>query len=240
MISIKNILAAIGIVLLLLAVFKLTQSHYESKLEAVNEELRTEIIRTSKLEKIKDGYYTKLVADTLKLEELTYLVDSLKVEVKNPIIVERIVVRPKDSSNEIKEVLINDSIIEFTDYYPSKEDPYIKYHASLNTFTKKYIGSFRFKKIPITVVIDEKGGLSKSSILVPEFMEVESYDFQSVKLTKTKPDNFGWLAGVGYYNRLSSIDQGVEVLGGLRYKKVYVLGSVQTNTTIGIKSLIEF
>lgn len=238
--SIKNILAAIGIVLLLLAVFKLTQSHYQNKIGDVNEELRTEIIKSSKLEKVKDGYYTKLVADSLKTKELDKLVDSLEMQVKNPVIVERIVVRPKDSKNEIKDVVINDSIVEFTDYYPSKEDPYIKYHASLNTFTNKYVGAFRFKKIPITIAIGQEGELSRANITVPDFMEVESYDFQSTKLKATKPDNFGWLAGVGYYNRLPSIDQGVEVLGGLRYKKIYVLGSVQTNATIGIKSLIEF
>lgn len=238
--SIKNILAAIGIVLLLLAVFKLTQSHYQNIIEDTNDELRTEIIKSSKLEKIKDGYYTKLVADTLKDKELNKLVDSLKIQVKNPVIVERIVVRPKDSKSEITDISVSDSIVEFTDYYPSKEDPYIKYHASLNTFTNKYVGAFRFKKIPITVTIGKEGSLSKANIIVPDFMEVESYDFQSTSLIETKPDNFGWLAGVGYYNRLPSLDQGVEVLGGLRYKKVYVLGSVQTNATIGIKSLIEF
>lgn len=234
-------MAAIGVILLLLAVFKLTQDHYEGRIDRLGEEVRVEKIRASKLEKIAEGRYQKIVADSLEKKELKLLVDSLKIKAENPIIVENIVIRLKDVDNEITDIKVSDSLIDFIDYYPSKEDAYIKYYASLNLFTNTYQSKFRFKKFPLSVVVNGiGGGLSMSNIVVPDFVEVESYDFQSRKLHQKEPDDFGWLAGAGYYNNLIEDGSGLEVIGGIRYKKVYFLGTIQTNSTVGVKTLIEF
>jgi hypothetical protein len=237
----RNILAVIGAIVLLLTAFKLTQVYYENKIEKGAEDLRKQIIKNSELIKESEGHYSKIVADSMRKKELLKIIDSLKIKADNPAIVERIVVKPKDSEKEIPEVTTSDSLIYFTDYYPSILDPYITYSARLNLFTKKYTGSFRFKKIPISIIVNqEAGGLSKANIIVPDFLEVESYDFQSTRLNPQTTDEFGWLVGAGYFNDILSQREGAEFTAGARYKKAYLLGSVQTNGTVGLKTLIEF
>ena len=59
-------------------------------------------------------------------------------------------------------------------------------------------------------------------------------------MEEEEPNNFGWLGGVGYFNNVNTQEQGIELIGGMRYKKVYLLGSAQTNATIGAKLLLEF
>jgi hypothetical protein len=240
MYSIKNILAAVGVIVLLLAAFKLMQVRHQKELDELRSELKDERIEKAELKKVTEGHYTKIVADNRTIEELECKVDSLRLKVKDPRIVEKIILRPRDEKHRIDEVVIKDSIIEITDYYPNKSNPFLKYYARLNTLNGKHVGQFIFDKIPISIVISKHKGLHKSDIIVPSFIEVESFDFESTSLDIPKVDNFGWLAGAGYFSNLRTKENGIEITAGLRYKRAYLLGTARTDSTVGLKTLIEF
>ena len=69
------------------ATYKITRFFTDKSQEKLRRELRVEKIKNDTLTKIKEGLYTKLVADTLTKRELRQKVDSLKLEIKDPKII---------------------------------------------------------------------------------------------------------------------------------------------------------
>lgn len=240
--KIVKTLIAIGVILLLLAVFKFTQGYYEDRIFEEIDKARVEKIRASKLEKIADGHYQRIIADSNTIRELNIKVDSLEVEVKNPKIVEKLVVDFEVIEKPVDGFVVNDSIITINDSYPDKVSPFVTYDFNLNLITNKSLGKFKFNKIPIDIIIsEEKDGLHKADIIAPDFIIVDDFTFNSLPMAEeNRVDNFGWLAGAGMYNNFVEQRSGLELTGGLRYKKVYLLGSIQTNSIVSAKALIEF
>ena len=240
--KIKNILIIIGAILLALSVFKCTKSHYEYKLNEKKEELRREVIKSSKLEKVAEGHYKKLVADTLKIKQLEGLIAILNIPTKgSPRIVEKVVMEPIYIEKPIYNVKFTDSIVYTTDYYPDEQKPFLKYSSEINLSSKNSVGKFKFYEIPISIVVSEnEDGTFTTDLKAPEFISIKDFDFQSLPLDSPKIDNFGWLVGGGYFKDIARQEQGIEITGGLRYKDWYLLGSAQTNSTVGLKVLTEF
>lgn len=241
MTTIKNILTAVGGIILLLAVFFLTKGYYNDLVEDAKEETRVERIRASTLEKVAEGHYRKRVADTLTIRDLKKVVDSLGIEIKKkPKIVERIVFKFIEVEKPVDGFVVTDSTFELEDTYPDKVAPFIKYNFKYSFLTSQSQGKFTIGKIPIGIVISGERGVYQADIKAPDFIEVESIDFQGTPFEDYTPNHFGWLAGVGYYNNILEQTNSLGLSGGIRYRKLYVIGSVQTNTTVAIKSLIEF
>lgn len=242
--SIKNIFVSLALVLLLFVVFWVTKHSYDNKLEEILLEKRTATIKNDSLRKISDGYYKKLVADTLTKRELKKLVDSLNIEVKNPrvVIVTEFIPRNEEEDSPAEESSYTDSIYYSTDYYPQKENYFIKHSSEIDLKLKKDKGRFSFgQPIKITMAVEQLAdGTFETSLNAPDFIQLEKFDFQSLPMTEKKPDNFGWLAGAGYFNNITTQEQGIEITGGLRLNKFYLLGSAQTNSTLGLKALLEF
>lgn len=237
----KKILVSIGVVLLVLTVFKLTQVYYKNLLDEEAQKVRVERIKTSKLEKVAEGQYQKLIADTLTIKQLKEKVDSLKIESDNPRIVEKLVLDFPKVDKPVDKVIKTDSIITVEDSYPNKKSPFVKYNFSLNLSTRESSGKFTLSKIPINIVVSEKiGNVHKADIIAPDFIVIDDFTFQSLPMKREEPDNFGWLAGAGMFNNAVEQRSGLRLTGGIRYKKIYLLGSVQTNLTAGVTALIEF
>ena len=110
-----KLLTIVLIGLAILLTFKGVTWYYSEQLEDSRIALRKELIKNSKLEKIEEGLYTKLVADTLKIKELRRLNDSLGLEVKNPKIITKVVFVPKEIEKAVDSIVVTDSIISIVD-----------------------------------------------------------------------------------------------------------------------------
>ena len=66
----NNIITIIAIIAVILITLKGASWYYNKQNEADKIALRKEKIKTSKLEQINEGLYTKLVADTLTINQL--------------------------------------------------------------------------------------------------------------------------------------------------------------------------
>ena len=238
--TMKHVLIAVGTLLILLAFFKLTQNYYREEIRAAKQKTKVQLLRNSKLVKVAEGQYEKLVADTLTKNQLKRIVDSLKIKVDNPVIVERIIIKYKDVQTAIEDITVQDSIVQVVDYYPNKSNPYITHRSKVNTLTKKGTGDFSFGKLPISVVVSEEDGIYKASLKAPDFVELENFDFQATPLEPVEKDNWGTLLGAGYIQNFTEKTHGIGISGGIRYRKIYLLGTVQTNSTAGLTLLIEF
>jgi hypothetical protein len=165
-------------------------------------------------------------------------------KVKNPKIVTRIQYINRDVETKIDGIVVKDSTVKFRDSYPTKENPTISYEGEINLITKQGKGKFNFKPQNLDLIISEtETGLWKSTLKTDsEYVIINSLDVQSLpSVTKEqKVDNWGVLGGVKFNTTLNESDQNLELLGGIRYKKIFVIGSANTNKQIGIGTLFEF
>jgi len=210
------------------------------KVEALQRELRAEIIKHDELKKINKTLYTKLVADTLTKRQLNKIIDSLELQVKNPKIVTEIVFVPVEVTKPIDGIVVKDSTLSINTYYPSKEDPFVNYKSKINLKTNKGEETFSFTPISIALGIGQnKDGTFSLNTKVPEFIKVLKIDVQALPMTPVKKDNFGWLIGGGI---------GTDFVGGeyyngsfgVRINKVYIEVEAATNKTLEGKIKFEF
>jgi hypothetical protein len=239
----KNIrLVILGMTIVLL--FFVTKSCYEKEIEKLKAENKKTLLRNDKLVKLNETTYTKYVADSLTKKELQKEVDKLKLKIKNPKILTRIVYVNKDIEKEIDGIVVNDSIIKILDHYPNKENATITYDASLNVITQKGNSKFSFKEQQLNLVVSQdKNGMWRATLKTPnEYVNINSLDVLTLPSVteETKLKNFGWLLGGKYNTTLDNDRNNVELLGGFRYKRINVIGSFNTDRQIGAGALFEF
>lgn len=221
--------------------FKVAKYFGDKKLEKQAIELKKLKIKNDELKKVGDGHYQKLVADTLTKKQLQKEIESLKLKVKDGVIVEKIVLVPTEVEKPIDSISISQDSITIEDYYPDRDGWFAKYSAILKFADSTSVGKFTFTELPISLVISQgEDGIFKADLKAPEFITVGSLDVQALPMTPPKIDNFGWLAGGMINKNFDNNTMDYEVLGGFRYKKINILGSVNTAKQVGIGTVIEF
>ena len=232
------IIIVVGLIFL-----KVGEHFYYKKTEELRAEIKKERIRADELIKVNEGYYQKLVADTLTKKQLKKQVDSLQLAVKNPIIVEKIKFIPKDIEKPVDGIIVKDSIISTEDYYPKQgEDYFVKYTSEINIKTQKGVGKFSFgKPISLNLAIGEqKDGTYRVDTRLPDYINIESIDVQALPMTPQKKDNFGLLIGAGAGKDFKDNSTYLQLTSGIRYKKVYLNIGAGTNKTINGTVTFEF
>lgn len=219
-----------------------TKAIYEGKVAKVKRELKNYKIRNDSLTKVSEGHYKKLVADTLTKKQLRQKVDSLELKVKKPIIITKTEYKFKDIETEgsIKQT---DSTMFYTDYYPQKENPFIVYQSNVNKIKETFEGSFTLNPISIDFVFSQnEDGTYQLDTKLPDFISVTSIDIESIPLEETfiSEKTFTTFAGLKYNHTFTSQDPSVEVMFGARYRKINLIGSLNTNSYLGLGFLIDF
>lgn len=213
----------------------------EPKIERLQTQLRTAKIKEDSLRKVKEGYYKKLVADTLTQIELNKIVDSLELLTENPKIVEVIKIVPKEVEKEVDKVVVKDSTLEIEDFYPNKENPFIRYNSKINLLTQK--GKSKFTPYPFDIVLSigqKEDGTFELDSKLPEIFNVTDIQVQATPMTPEKKDNFGILLGAGGGKNFHLQDPYIRVNTGIRYKKTYLQLGGNTNNTADLTLTFEF
>lgn len=236
----RDIIYIIIILLLILAGF-IGYNVYENKVENLKIDKKSLIIKNDRLDSISKGRYHKLVADTLKMKELEKEKDSLFSEVnKGPKVVTKIETKPVFIEKPIETVDVSDSLIKIEDYYPKKEDFYIKYKARINRLTGKETSKWDFNKTEIDILITEnKDGTFSADAKLPDYITLGKLDILTTPKNKTKDNDFGIIMGVGAGLQFEN-DNYYSLNPGIRYKKFYLLGSFNTNNSLGVSVGFEF
>lgn len=235
-------LILIIIILLLIGGGFWMKNYYKNQIAEEKLELRKEKLGNDELKQIAEGHYQKLVADTLRVKDLERIVDSLNIELKaKPRIVYQIKYVPKEVEKPVDSISIQDGVIGIEDFYPEKDNYFIRYRNKISLVDSTGTGIWSFNPLSVSAVISERSdGMFVADFKTPSWLSIESVDIQATPLTPTKIDNFGWLLGVGvakdfrddaFYGRLS---------GGIRYKKIYLILGAGTNQTVGANLNFEF
>lgn len=228
-----------GVVIFLIA-FNLGRDSKNKSFRNEQLKLKKEIIKNDALKKIKNGLYTKVVADTLKITELQRLADSLKLELKNPKVVVNTIYKFKELNTPVDNIKVKDSTIEISDAYPSKENPFIEYSATINLSSNKGLGKFTVNPLSISLgIVQNKNGTYSLNKKVPDFISVSSIDVQSIPIEYKTPDNFGFIVGAGAGRDFRDNSAYIILSAGIRVKKLYFEASGATNQTLAAKFKIE-
>lgn len=215
--------------------------HFSDKSkEKIKRELRIERIKNDSIKKVAEGHYSKLIADTLTKKQLKKRVKELEFRIENPIETGVIVLNFDEKETNTKGVK-KESIIKIEDYYPSKEDPFITYNASINTFDYTTRGMFQIRNLELLTAKGVNKDDTKSfEIKVPGYISVSSLDIQSRENYVPKKDDFGYLLGGSAVMDYNTNDVHAGINFGIRYKKTYLTVGTVTNNTIQTGLTFEF
>ncbi len=230
------ILAAIAVV------FWIQKRSAEKKIFETQQEIRKETIAKDSLIKISDGYYQKLVADTLTRQQLKKLAEEI-VDLKNrkPVSVTTTIIQPVEVLKETDNITKEGDSIFIEDYYPQKENYFLKYTNRLSLTTERGLSNFKFAPISLTQVVTEKeDGLYQVDFKGPDFLEVQSLNIQTEPMADPIIDKWGTLIGIEYGKNLESKESLIELNVYQRYKKFYLGGSVSSNKDVKAGIKIEF
>ena len=229
------------IILILLTAGYFGRQYYQNQISDLKRDKKSLIIKNDELDSIAEGRYRKLVADTLTIKQLGREVDSL-MDIKNePKVVFKSTFKPNNLDKDITNINNKDSIILIDDYYPTKDDFFINYKAKLNFGSQIYTARWNFSSININGVLSQNSdGTIQADVQLPEYVTLNTLDILSQPQNKsTKKDDFGLLFGASrYWNPQDKGFYGVNA--GVRYKKVYILSSFNTNNSIGVNLNYEF
>lgn len=222
--------------------FNVTKSIYKRDIYKAQRELKNYKIKSDSLTKVADNQYRKLVADTLNKRQLLKKIDSLKIEVDNPIVVTEIKYKFKDKETE-GEIKQTDSTMTLTDYYPNKHSPFVTYQSNIDKIEETFRGSFKFNTVKVDLVFSQnKDGIYQLDTKLPDFITLNSLDIQSTPLDKNfvNKKTFTTFAGLKYNHTFTNQDPSVEAIIGVRYRKINLIGSLNTNSYLGLGFLIDF
>lgn len=222
--------------------FNITKSIYQGKVYKAKRELKNYKIKTDSLTEVADNQYRKLVADTLTKRQLLKKIDSLEIKVENPIVVTEIEYKFKDRETKGK-IKQTDTTIQFKDYYPNKSKPFIAYESNLNKIKETFKGGFKFNPVKVDLVFSKnKDGIYQLDSKLPDYIKLNSLDIQSEPLDKdfSNKKTFTTFAGLKYNHTFTDHNPSVEAIIGVRYRKVNLIGSLNTNSYLGIGFLIDF
>lgn len=239
----RTTLVLSGVVVLLIGLIFFGVRKYKKDLKEAQTEIRTGKIKVDSLQKVADGHYRKLVADTLKQAELNKLVAELGLKLKEkPKVVEVIKFKPRPVIDKpVDEIAVKEDSVYIEDYYPQKANYAIKYSNKFSLSKKQGLSNWDFKPIQISIVLSQrKDGIFTSDIKTPDWIEVESVDIQSTPLELYKPDNFGWIVGVGTGKDYKSHNDYMRFTGGIRFKKLYFEVGGTTEQTLDASLKVEF
>lgn len=209
--------------------------------ELLKEKLKykTEIIKNDSLQKINEGHYKKLVADTLTRKQLKALIaDVTELKNRKPISLTTTIIKPVEIRKETDQISVEKDSAFIEDYYPNKDNPFLKYTNRFSLSTQKGSSNFSFNAVTLKQVVTKKeNGLYQVDFKGPDFLELKSLDIQTEPIVEPVKDNWGTLIGVEYGKNLSSQENVFEVNLYQRYKKFYLGIAASTNKDLkgGIK-----
>lgn len=240
--KLKDIIYIVIIILLSIGAYKLAEHIKSKELEEKEAQIKKYKIKNDSLVQVSPGVYKKLVADTLTKSQLEKKVDSLKLELKNPKIVEVIKFEPEPiEGKEIDKVKVKDTTITIEDTYPDKEEPFITYTANVNIKTGLGKSDWNFEEQELRLGIGEnKDGTYQVKTKVPEWLKITAIDIESQPMKEQEIDNFGFLFGAGYGQNLTTSEEYLNLQGGVRYKRTYLFLNAGTNNTINGTLTFEF
>lgn len=236
----NKIIKIVAIALIILVgVLGFKNKQIETKLFEEKQKYRKEIIRNDSLQFVVKGHYRKMVADTLTSNQLKDLVEEI-IELKNrkPIYVTKTIIQPVEVLKETDSINVVSDSIFIKDYYPNKENPFLKYTNRTSIKTEKGISNFKFEPIELVEVVTEKeDGLYQIDFIGPDFLEVKSLSIQTEPILKPVNNNWGTIIGIEYGKNLDTKTNIFEINIYQRYKKFYIGGSLSSNKDIkgGIK-----
>lgn len=235
----NSTLILVILILLLLGGGFIGYNYMNNKVEDARIDLRKERIKNDTLQILADGQARKLVADTLTKKQLRKKVDSLQIAYDGkPVTITQIVVTPKDSKKEIDSIIIGNEEIKVVDFYPQKDNYFVKYSNTINTLTKEGNSNWKFGKINLDLLITQKkDGTYEANMKAPAFIAINSLDVQSQPIDPIVSDNFGVLLGAGYGRDFGLGTDYLRVDGGIRFKKTYLMigGNTNKQADIGLK-----
>jgi hypothetical protein len=223
-------------------VFYITKCNSDKQTEELRAELHKNEIKMDTLKKISDTQYEKLVADTVTKKDMAKIIKDLEMEVKNPKIITRIEYKQRDVEKAMDNVIVENDSVHIEDYYPSKEKHTLKYTGGISLVSKQGKGKFEFKPQKLDLLISETDkGMWKATLKTDnEFVEVNSLDVHTLPVAEQKIKNWKYFGGAKYNTTSDKTTQSYEILGGFRYKKLNVLGSVNTNSQLGVGLMFDF
>lgn len=237
----NRILTWLIVLIVFIVSIKAVMYTYDKKLAKADEIIRVDIIKHDSLVKLKDGLYTKLIADTLTNKELKKVIDSLELKVKNPEIVIQEVIVIKEIEKEVDGIVVKDSTLTIDDNYPNKDNPFVTYNAVFNLKDSTGVSKFTFSPIKLSLGIGlNKNGTYYVNTKVPDFIEVKDVVVQALPMIPSKKDNFGVLVGGGLGFDLTDGTQFLELNAGIRIHKFYLGVAGTTNNTVTAGAKIEF
>lgn len=240
----KNNLAKFLLILGVLVLFFIQKKCSDLKIEKFQTEINKQVLKNDTLKQINDTQYEKLVADTLTIKELKKEISKIGIKVKNPKIIFDTQYKQRDIEKNIDSVKVKSNTLDIIDYYPNRESYTLQYESTIDLNTKKGKSKFTFKPQNLDIVVSEtEGGLWKANFKTDsEYVTIDKVDVKSLpSVTKeTKIDNFKYLTGIKYNTNLSGDKNSFEVIGGIRYKRVGILGSVNSDKQLGIGTILEW
>ena len=222
--------------------FYVTKCNSDRQTEELRAELHKNELKMDTLKKISDTQYEKLVADTVTKRDMFNILKAMEMDIKNPKIITRIEYKQKDVEKTMDNLDVKDGSVHIEDYYPNKEKQTLKYTGDVDLKTKKGIGKFQFQSQKLDLVISEtEKGLWKATLKTDsEFVQLGNVDVQTLPVTTEVKKNWKYFGGAKYNTTSDKTTRSYEILGGFRYKRLNVLGSVNTNSQIGIGMMLDF
>ena len=259
----KTTLILVILLLLTIIISWIIIQKKQQQIQNTQLELRKEIIRKDALQELSDGYYRRIISDTLSEKQIEKLSkEIIKLKNRKPKVITKIVSEIKEVEKTTDSISKNKDSINIIDYYPNKNNPFIKYTNKFSLDSLKGVSKFSFpNKLTITgVILEREDGIFELDLKTPEFIEVKNIDIQALPMIPKKQDNWGHLVGLNYgklfFQRAVDVNENastdLEINGirnewsfvegsyYLRYKKFYI--GVEVNTlqsySTGIK--VEF
>lgn len=230
---------AIALLIVVIAILWYQMNQEKKQKFQAQQELRKEKISQDSLVKLSNGYYTKLIADSLTRRQLKEQAEKIiELEGRKPIIVEKIVVIPEYIEKPTDDITVKEDSIYIEDYYPSKQNPFLTYTNTLSYTNQEGISKFNFSSITLgKIITQKKDGLYRVDFKGPEWLVVESIDIQAEPLTKETKDNWGTLIGFEYGKTFNIEEDIFEINIYQRYKKFYIGGAISSdkNLKVGLK-----
>ena len=238
----KNWVTIFFFILALLIGWYLANKFSDNQIKSLQKEVKSMVLKNDSLVLIEKGLYSKLVADTAKAKQLRIKVEELQLELKNPNLVIEKEVSFDTIITTVEVVEESEGSFEFNDYYPTKENYYIKYSAKVDTKNKTGEGEFVLKPLSFSLGIEEQPkGMYRINAKVPDFAKVSKLDAISIPYKeKYKKDTFGFIFGAGYGKSFETNSEFLQMNTGIRINKTYLFINAGTNQTVGASLMVEF
>ncbi|CAB4159300.1 hypothetical protein UFOVP699_84 [uncultured Caudovirales phage] len=201
------------------------------------DDLKKSILALDKLQKEKDGQYSKLVNYFNTERDLLNQLEDQNKDLKNTIkkqderllsISNAVITLDAKVVSGFGQIDKKDTNkVNFSLKYPDEKDPFIFWDGWVNRRTAAYGGKFTFGSLPISIVLTEESrGLWKSRLIGPSWLKVDSMTINSippVEYAIEKPKKLQWLVGGSYHMGLNSAPNAVGINFGVNLFDIHSL-----------------